>query len=924
MNLPYPANLQISELPFLESVGTDLIVESRPDDHAIPIEANQTLETTQTPRTLGPIYAGMSNEEFMSTIFVALHATERPYVVGIPGTEIRKKPSFTNDQGWVSGSNAARRDMNWYFTFSTYLPVGGKYFRRKANFYRSYGIMFDDVGTKAETRSRLDKCPPSYLLETSEGNFQAGYLFRDPVSDLAAIESLLKAVVQANLCDPGAGGPAARLGRMPSSINGKYDPIFNCKLVEWHPDRRYSIDEIYDGLNLTESVPLAAHSDTHVAKPKAVKEVGNANEVYSPKAAENPVITACKSNGTYKQELAPGKHDITCPWVKEHTAEIDSGTVYFEPTEQHKYGAFKCFHGHCSKRKFGDFLEHIGVSLFAAKHGAVITILPGEFDKVIDAAEAELVHLGNFYQRSGVISNVLTDPGSNLTAIKQVNVTDLTRALSKKVTWVCNTSNGLKTVDPSSRHVNALYSSGSYRQLPVLVGVARQPYLRDDGSLMSVSGYDAQTKMFGVFDEQGFFVPEHPTKVQAQTCLAEIDGLLSEFGFAAPHDRSAALGLILTSAIRASLPLAPMGHIKAPQISSGKSFLCDLIGAFSGPGIVAASTFPDNDEECSKLLLSAFSESPSVIKFDNLTSDLLPFKSLCSAITEQHLTGRILGVSQMRTVSTRCLLLSSGNNVDAIKDMTRRVLTVNLDPGVEMPATRKFQKNPLAMVLENRGYYVSLALTIVRAYIAAGLPLQAGLQKLSSFDHWTRLVRSPLVWLEQPDPATTMFTTIVNDPDREQLGELLAAWYKKYGSKPTSISDIAKLVENGAFCPATIELAEVAKEIAEQKGVINRKSLGRWILRHQGQIVGGLKFARGSKCAGSARWVVKPIEKASAINPATDDQLGYLNDIEQIEEFPYGMTEAEYYKSEAQARKEYDAIADAIDLHVLNYSVSGY
>jgi hypothetical protein len=39
------------------------------------------------------------------------------------------------------------------------------------------GVMLDDLGTKAlplERLERLDACPPYYIIETSEGNYQAG------------------------------------------------------------------------------------------------------------------------------------------------------------------------------------------------------------------------------------------------------------------------------------------------------------------------------------------------------------------------------------------------------------------------------------------------------------------------------------------------------------------------------------------------------------------------------------------------------------------------------------------------------------------------------------------------------------------------------------------------------------------------------
>ena len=79
-----------------------------------------------------------------------------------------------------------------------------------------------------------------------------------------------------------------------------------------------------------------------------------------------------------------------------------------------------------------------------------------------------------------------------------------------------------------------------------------------------------------------------------------------------------------------------------------------------------------------------------MIEFDNLTGDLVAHKSLCTALTSEYMSGRILGVSKTATVSTRALFLSSGNNVGPVQDMTRRCITIRLDPGCEMPAARSF------------------------------------------------------------------------------------------------------------------------------------------------------------------------------------------------------------------------------------------
>lgn len=826
--------------------------------------ASPAEQTPQTPLTT-------SNSEFLAEIFNGLEPGERPMVLGIAGA-INSDTRWSTGTGWTPEmvTTGAR---NWYFTLSTYLPDDkGNYRRLKAKFHRAFGIMLDDLGTKSKSLERLAACPPSYVIETSAGNHQAGYLFDQPCDDLASIEALQDALVAARLSDPGAKGPSARIGRLPCGINGKYSPPPECRLIEFHPERRYSIDQIVMGLELEPPKPKGRPAKPRVNK--AVDHDGGA-DVYLPRAAESAVLAALRKLGLYKKPLGGGRHDITCPWVHEHTGGVDHGSAYFEPDDNYPVGGFKCQHSHGCTKRVGALLEFLGVTFTEAKHKPTIRVAPGELHRIVNAAEGELAAAGKHYQRGKLIVRVVTDPATDETSIKPVSANALMLDLSSCATWerFDVRSEGFVPTDPPTKHVNVLLDSNEYRHLPVLRGIARQPYLRSDGSLMRSSGFDSASGMFGAFDERAFQVPDVPGKASAHAALLKLQGLLSEFSFAQMRDMAAALAMILTAAIRPTLPVAPMGHIKAPQIASGKSYLSALIAAFAGPSKPSAYAFPSNEEECAKLLLSALMESPPVIVFDNLTTDLIPFKSLCSALTEERLTGRILGLSKTATVPTAVLFLSSGNNVDPVRDMARRVLTIALDPACETPATRKFNSDPLAAIQADRERYVSLALTIVRAYIVAGCPPQA-LQPLGSYSDWTRLVRAPLVWLGLPDPAAAMFTSMAQDPDRELLGRFLAACRKNFGISATSVRELVERAERTSSGGLDGELAEVVREVAEERGTINRRRLGRWIARHQGRIVGGQKFERDTKRDGCDRWRVVTLEVDKGVSVVSSSRGG--------------------------------------------------
>lgn len=803
------------------------------------------------------------NQAFLRAVFGEKLDDVRPIVVSFAGN-----PSSVNSKSWFgrpwhadAEADILKPDCNNYFSLAMFGPdEAGHYRRRKTHFAALCAVMLDDIGGKVEM-DRLT-LTPSWLLETSHGNHQAGYLLNEPLTDGNLADRLMNAIVSAGLCDPGANGPRARLARLPVAINGKHSPPFRCRMVSWLPEKRYSVEELIEGLQL-EIAPVGRPK--RQPRQQTDRQSQQEDLVWIPRPEENQVIAVLRERGLYKAPLGGGKHQVTCPWVEEHTGAVDGGTAYFEPDDSWPIGGFKCLHGHCAERHIRDLLRVLDVDVSAARMKPIIRIVAGEFHRVVDAAERELAQSGRHYQRGGLIVCVATDPGTRETKVLEVSQAALVPALAGAAIWerFDGRAQDWVRVDPPARHVTVLYDMSNYRYLPILNGIARQPYVRDDGSLMTKAGYDAATGMFGVFAEFEFAVPERPTRKDAEKALSLLKDLIEEFSFAKESDRAAALSAILTAAIRPSLSHAPMFHVRAHMVGSGKSYLCELISAFAMPQRTTPTTFPADDEECRKLLLAELIRAPAVIEFDNLTGDLVAHKSLCTTLTSEFLTGRILGVSKTATVSTRTLFLSSGNNVGPVQDMARRCITIHLDPGVEIPATRTFKRPDLVReVLRQRSLYVSAALTIVRAWIVAGRP-RIECRSLVSYGDWSDLCRLPLLWLGCDDPTISVFEAIQEDPDRETLNRLLSAWHSVFGSTPAMIREAVKQAD--LSFEDHQELCEVLHDIASERGEINRRKLGWWIRRHAGRIVNGKRFVRAPGNSSSEKWRVESVLPVSEV-----------------------------------------------------------
>jgi hypothetical protein len=801
----------------------------------------------------------LTNAEFIAAVFP--HRPDGAFAAVCSKSGDPSLGGWSANRADQAANSLSAENNNYVVCSSFYHGTDGSFKARKAQFAACHFLLLDDLGTKVPV-DRLDGFELSWLIETSPSNHQGGIILAEPLTDGAAAVRLLNAVINSGLCDPGAAGPLSRWARLPVAINGKpkyadeAGVSFHCRLIEWRPDNRYTPREIVDRLQL-ELAPAGRPKKT--AKPsapsaRAAYSIGNdADDVLTPKAAENPVVAALKAGGLYKTPLGSGKHDITCPWVHEHSDALDTGAAYFEPDELYPVGGFCCQHSHRDQYHISALLEILGVRNAEARHKPVIRVVAGDLHRVVDAAEKELASRGRHYQAGGLIVSVSTDPTCGDPSIVPTSAPALTRELSVAATWEKYDGRAGDWVpcDPPARHAGILFDAQQFRYLPPLVGLSRQPYLREsDGELISEPGYDKTAQRFGVFDARQFVIPD-PTPDAARAALALLEDLLAEFRFVSPTDRAAALAAIFTAVVRPSFPHAPGFHVRAPVFGSGKTYLCELIGAFAGPGGNLKVSYPTTSEEATKVILSLLLVGPAVIEFDDMDTDWIPHGVIKRMLTAQHITDRILGVSKTATVSTRTLFLGSGNNVGPIRDLLRRVLTIHIDPRCATPATLTYKGSPVEKVRKCRGVYVAAVLTIILAWRKAGSPRAAADSIVTFGGAWSDFCRYPLMWLGHPDPATALLEQVRHDPDSDALGGLMAEWRAVFGSAPTTVR---KAVQRAKYDQP--DLLDAMREFpVEERGEINRSKLGWLLKKNAARIVGGFEFQQ-AEADGRTAWRV--------------------------------------------------------------------
>ena len=112
--------------------------------------------------------------------------------------------------------------------------------------------------------------------------------------------------------------------------------------------------------------------------------------------------------------------------------------------------------------------------------------------------------------------------------------------------------------------------------------------------------------------------------------------------------------------------------------------------------------------------------------------------------------------------------------------------------------------------------------------------------------------------LGYPDLVGSVVAAIAEDPDRELLGRFLGVWYERFGSTPTMVRELVD--KAGWVHESNVDLREALHEIAGERGEINRRKLGWWIKRHEGQVVGGRRFQRTQSAGSAEKWRVEVLE----------------------------------------------------------------
>ena len=299
----------------------------------------------------------ITQDEFLDTIFDG-KTDDETVLLAKQGAKWEHQPQGSKTASrWNSEFNPA----GVYFTVSSIKKPepdkdGGIYWqRRKSDCIAAYVLVLDDIGTKVE---EIPKVEPSYKLESSNDNYQWGYIL-NPCEDLDRYEAIVDALGELGLSDKGAGG-CNRVMRVPGSTNMKpKNDNFKSRITEWTPDRFFELDDLAAklGVDLQSLV---------IKKSRSVKTISADGEMVEMEVPD-PLLKWLADAGHIVKDNGADWVSVTCPWHEKHTS--GESTAGYSPLGRGDDGwmetrAFKCLHEHCADKNFKDFRD------WSVSHGA--------------------------------------------------------------------------------------------------------------------------------------------------------------------------------------------------------------------------------------------------------------------------------------------------------------------------------------------------------------------------------------------------------------------------------------------------------------------------------------------------------------------------------------------------------------------------
>jgi hypothetical protein len=499
-------------------------------------------------------------------------------------------------------------------------------------------------------------------------------------------------------------------------------------------------------------------------------------------------------------------------------------------------------------------------------------IITTEERQVNAEAVSALARDPDIYQRGGQLVRVVRDVSPAAKGIRRplaprienLPLPLLRECLAASALWVATreTKGGIvqQRARPPAWCVAAVQAHGEWPGIRHLEAVLDCPVLRPDGTILSQPGYDSET---GLLLEPAATLPEipdEPTRDEAVAAADELLEVVADFPFERDVHRAAYVAALLTPLARFAFSgPAPLFLADSNVRGAGKGLLLDTISRIATGERFTIATYTDDQDELRKRITSLVLGGDRLVLFDNLEGKF-GGAVLDAALTATAWKDRLLGVNRMAEAPMYMTWYATGNNVSVGADTARRICHVRLESPDERPEERQGfrHRDLLAWVGQSRARLLRAALIILRAYCAAGRPDQ-DLPAWGSFEGWSGLVRSAVVWVGLPDPGETRLLLQESaDVATESMAVLLQCLELLDPNRRglTAAEIVQTLKEPGLDTPDYLgDLRDAVEALA---GRLDARALGNRLRSYRRRVFGGRFVDQAGLQKRAARWAVFP------------------------------------------------------------------
>jgi hypothetical protein len=315
--------------------------------------------------------------------------------------------------------------------------------------------------------------------------------------------------------------------------------------------------------------------------------------------------------------------------------------------------------------------------------------------------------------------------------------------------------------------------------------------------ILTQPGFDAETGLF--LSPLGSIVeaPATPSEDEVKAAAKLLQLPWTDFSFVSPADGiSADAGLsvliyaMMIAANRRALDKAPGIAISShgEGYSNGKTLSGQVLSILATGDVPAPVSLSPDFNEQRKQLVTQLLQGDGSMFLDNVPNgtrfDSAP---LAAAMTSSRFKDRLLGSNKEVNVSTRALIVATGNALNLAGDLASRFMLAKLNTGLERPedrGTSGFKIPELGLwAVERRQELVAAVHTIVRGYLqhcrrCGGTPADVAARQQvtgSRFGGPSEVLRDAFLWAfpDLPDPFLGFQASAVNSSTKRDAALVL-------------------------------------------------------------------------------------------------------------------------------------------------------